>query len=279
MDQFKKLENVDICDVCGSRNIAAYYRDSDIVICLECNFLFVSPRPSIDDIKTSYSGSTFYNSWISESEGRLKLWNKRFKRIRKYLKSASNVLDFSAGIGTFLQIAKDHGHKIYGTELSESAKEITLKQYNIKLVDTNYYFNENYLDYFDVITAWHVVEHVESPKKVLTEFYKILNVGGYLIIAVPNANVKYLKRIFRQQKMEQVFPKLRAGDEIHLSHFTEDTLIALLKAVGFHILEVSIDDHYALHNLKNRTMHYFYEFIRNLTHNNISPTIFIAAQK
>jgi len=279
MDHFKRFDNVDICDVCGSNRISSYYKDSDIVVCLDCNFLFVSPRPSLDDIKHSYSDSGFYDTWITESKGRLKLWNKRFNRIKNYLKGSSALLDFSAGIGTFLHIAQSHGHTIHGTELSESAKSIALRQYNIELFDPQHFFNNTFSDYFDIITAWHVVEHVESPRLLLTEFYNILRPGGYLIVAVPNANFRSLKRIFRQQNMDQVFPKLKVGDEIHVSHFTEDTLVRLLTTVGFRILEVGIDDHFAKRNCTTRTMYTVYQCIRLLTHKNISHTIYVVAQK
>ncbi len=279
MDHFKRFDNVDICDVCGSNRISSYYKDSDIVVCLDCNFLFVSPRPSLDDIKHSYSDSGFYDTWITESKGRLKLWNKRFNRIKNYLKGSSALLDFSAGIGTFLHTVQSHGHTIHGTELSESAKSIALRQYNIELFDPQHFFNNTFSDYFDIITAWHVVEHVESPRLLLTEFYNILRPGGYLIVAVPNANFRSLKRIFRQQNMDQVFPKLKVGDEIHVSHFTEDTLVRLLTTVGFRILEVGIDDHFAKRNCTTRTMYTVYQCIRLLTHKNISHTIYVVAQK
>ncbi len=279
MEHFKKFEIVDICDICGSKNIGTYYKDGDIVKCSDCQFLFVSPRPSIDEIKSSYSDSSFYDNWISENEGRLKMWEKRFNRIKKYLKSSSTVFDFSAGLGTFLQLVKSKGHQIYGTELSESAKKLALKQYNINLFDTNYYFNDNFSNYFDVITAWHVVEHVVSPKLLTTEFYKILKKGGYLIVAVPNANAKSLKKIFHQQNMEQVFPKLKVGDEIHLSQFTNEAMIKLLQSVGFHILEVGSDDYFPTPNFRSTTKYYLYGFIHKITNRNFSPTIFIAAQK
>jgi SAM-dependent methyltransferase len=279
MKQFLNLENVDTCDICGSKNIGTYYKESDIVECLDCSFLFVSPRPSIDDIKESYSDSRFYNGWISESEGRLQMWSKRFHRIAKYLKNSSEVLDFSAGIGTFLQIVKSQGHRAYGTELSDSAKAIASKQHSIALLDTDFYFNDGFLNYFDVVTAWHVVEHVMSPRKLVTQIYKVLKTGGYLIVAVPNANAKSLKGIFQRQNREQVFPKLRIGDEIHLSQFTDDTLAKILKTVGFQIVETGIDDYYPTPDMRSRTKYYLYEFIRRMTHKNLSPTIFIVAQK
>lgn len=79
--------------------------------------------------------------------------------------------------------------------------------------------------------------------------------------------------------MDQVFPKLKVGDEIHVSHFTEDTLVRLLTTVGFRILEVGIDDHFAKRNCTTRTMYTVYQCIRLLTHKNISHTIYVVAQK
>jgi len=173
LTEFKKYEVVETCDLCGSKDIREYFKPSDIVMCVNCHFIFVSPRPSLVDIQNSYSDENFYDSWLSESEGRLKMWQKRYRRIKQYIGSAINILDYSAGIGTFMQLAKLDGQNVFGTEFSASAKKICAKDYNIELYDTDHFFRQEYQNYFDAITGWHVVEHVISPKLLVENFYKI----------------------------------------------------------------------------------------------------------
>jgi SAM-dependent methyltransferase len=279
MNEFKEYEAVKICDLCGSKNVREYFKPSDIVRCDDCKYIFVSPRPSLEDIKRSYSDKSYYAGWISESEGRWKMWEKRYKRIAQYIASSSSIFDFSAGIGTFLQLAKLNGHEVFGTEISDSAKIISTEIYGIKLFDTNYYFSEQYYDYFDVVTAWHVIEHVVSPRSLVTEFFRILRPGGWLFVAVPNAQAKPLKKLLSAQNMELAFPKLKMGDEIHLSQFTDQTLMRLLESVGFSIVKTGIDDHYPIPNYKTALRYYLYENIRRITKYNFAPTIYLVAQK
>ena len=279
MVEFKKYEVVETCDLCGSKNIRDYFKPGDIVMCVDCRFLFVSPRPSLEDIQNSYSDDRFYDNWISESKGRLKMWQKRYRQIRQYIGQSLNILDYSAGIGTFIKLAKLDGQNVFGTELSASAKNISAKQYGLELFDTDYFFNSKYLDYFDVVTAWHVVEHVISPKSLLENFYKVLKPGGWLFVATPNAKAKSLKNLFFKQNMEETFPKLKMGQEIHLSQFTAETLVRLLISVGFSIMKVGIDDYHPTPNYKTILKHYLYLCIHGITRQNYSPTIFILVRK
>lgn len=277
--EFKKYEVVEKCDLCGSKNIKEYFKPGNIVMCVDCSFLFVSPRPSMDDIHNSYSDEGFYDGWIRESEGRLKMWQKRYKRIKKYVNSSSSILDYSTGIGTFMHLAKLDGQNIFGTELSASAKKICAEQYRIELFDTDYFFKSKYHNYFDVVTAWHVVEHVVSPRTLAEEFFKLLRPGGWLFVAVPNAQEKKLIKLFSKQDMKHNYPKLKVGNEIHLSQFNNDTITRLLKTIGFSIVKIGIDDHYPTSTYKNRIKYLLYKIIYLVTNKNYSPTMFIVAKK
>lgn len=279
IEAFRKYEFVDACDLCGSRNIVLYFSPSDLVRCVDCGFLFVSPRPSLEGIVESYSDDNYYDGWIRESEGRLAMWQKRYHRIRPYLAPSSVILDYGAGIGTFLHLAKQDGHSVYGTEISLSAKKIALDQYSILLSDSDSMFTSQYVNYFHAITAWHVVEHVGSPTSLLSHFYDMLRPGGWCFIAVPNANAKPLKRLCFRHNKTMNFPRIVPGAEIHLSQFTEKTLTKLLVSTGFAPVYVGIDDHCAQPNSVSSLKLQLYGCIRTLTHVNYSPTIFVAARK
>jgi SAM-dependent methyltransferase len=278
-NNFSKYVVIKKCDLCGSKKIDDYFKSGNIVKCIDCNFLFVSPRPSKKDIRNSYSEKGFYDAWIHESEGRLRMWQKRLKRIKRYIFHNSNILDYGAGIGTFMHLIKNDGHNAFGTELSVLAKKIAADAYDIKLYKSEYFFKPKYHNYFDIITAWHVIEHVTSPMALVKEFFKILQFGGYLFVAVPNAEEKKLKYLFLKQDNKHNYPELKSGEEIHLSHFSNDTIMRLLKIAGFSIVNIDIDYHYPISTYKNRVKYILYKLIYRVININYSPTIFIVAKK
>jgi len=92
------------------------------------------------------------------------------------------ILDVGAGTGDFLSVAKNNGWQTIGVEPSEKAKEIA-KNKGVSFVDQTSEL-ENHS--FDVISMWHVLEHVPDLDKQIKELKRLLKPTGTLIIAVPN---------------------------------------------------------------------------------------------
>lgn len=231
------------------------------------------------DIKASYSDSSFYDGWLKEDDGRRRMWAKRVSRIQPWLKGSEKILDFSAGIGTFLGMMKDAGFDVYGTELSTSAIRIAKQKYGITLHDESFFRVPEYRGYFDIITAWHVVEHVESPSALLGQCHEWLKPSGRVVVAVPNVEARHLRSNWLRSDPQKLFPPLVPGDEIHLSHFSTDTITRLLNKIGFRVLEMGIDDHFAVRSLKNRLQYLLFNAIHTVTHRNVGATIFVVAEK
>lgn len=96
--------------------------------------------------------------------------------------SKSKLLDFGAGTGDFLQVAENKGWKVYGVEPNEQARKLAKK----KGLDLLSSLEESKASQFDVITLWHVLEHVPNLKETLNQLQTLLKPGGILVIAVPN---------------------------------------------------------------------------------------------
>lgn len=132
--------------------------------------------------------------------------------------SKSKLLDFGAGTGDFLQVAENKGWKVYGVEPNEQARKLAKK----KGLDLLSSLEESKASQFDVITLWHVLEHVPNLKETLNQLQTLLKPGGILVIAVPNYkswDAKKYKEFwaaydvprhlwhFDREAMKQLFPK------------------------------------------------------------------------
>jgi SAM-dependent methyltransferase len=276
---FAHLNSVSSCDICGGGNIISLFQPTNVMKCLDCGFVFASPRPSLDDIRSSYSDSSFYDGWLREESGRLKMWTKRANRIDAFTKKPCKILDYSAGIGTFLSVLKQRSYEVFGTELSGSAIQTADKNYGIRLEPESFFDTLKYESYFDLITAWHVVEHVESPRNLLNRFYKWLVPRGRLVIGVPNVNYRHPKSNWFSPDWPALFPPLVPGGEIHLSHFSIGTLRRLVRSAGFRVIELGIDDYSPSPNLRARLLYWVYSGIFKCSGHNFGPTILLVAEK
>lgn len=94
---------------------------------------------------------------------------------------------------------------------------------------------------FDAVTLWHVLEHVTDPGRYLSEVRRILKPKGILIVAVPNVNdlaMQVAYRVVRGKPLRRFSP----GDrEIHLYHFSTETLIGYMEKTGFRCCSMGPD--------------------------------------
>ena len=101
---------------------------------------------------------------------------------------------------------------------------------------------------FNVITLWHVLEHVPDPSKLLEDIRRHLSPDGIVALAVPNELTPLIgDRLLWRNNTPAAKHSLGApafGEEIHLTHFTPRVFKATLKRHGFEILDFGVDDTY-----------------------------------
>jgi 2-polyprenyl-3-methyl-5-hydroxy-6-metoxy-1,4-benzoquinol methylase len=102
--------------------------------------------------------------------------------INSFDTSSKNILDVGAGTGDFLKVCKDNSWNVFGTEPSLDARNIAKKKDVVLQEDLTEFKNQK----FDVITLWHVLEHVENLQEYVTMLHHLLSENGRLLIAVPN---------------------------------------------------------------------------------------------
>ncbi|HUF39742.1 MAG TPA: class I SAM-dependent methyltransferase [Anaerolineales bacterium] len=241
---FDLFETVDVCPVCGSADFAVVYHP-DINRCERCEITFRSPRPTQAEIKRSYDSGATFASWRLETGIREILFRKRLDLILPF-KAGGDLLDVGAGDGHFLEIAQEK-FSVSGTDLSSTAARFASErgqQVAIgQLHDLD--FPENW---FDVITMWHVLEHVPAPGEVLTEARRLLKSDGIFAAAVPNEeNFLFKERIkarIGRRTNPNPFGRIQWGQEIHLTHFQPRTLRSVLARFGFETVVFGVDDVY-----------------------------------
>src|SRR3989339_1181847 len=114
--------------------------------------------------------------------------NRRFKQWSKIIKNKT-VLDFGCGAGGFLKLIFPVTKKVYGVELDDITRFYNKKIKVEKQI-------EDFDIKFDIITLFHVLEHIKDPIELLKKLKKYLNFGGKIIIEVPNdddALISYYK--------------------------------------------------------------------------------------
>lgn len=286
--EFRFDERLSECDVCAGTQFEVIDAASNIVQCTLCGYRFVNPRPSQAEIAAAYSNPHFYDGWIADDAGRHLMWTKRARLVRR-LTRGSRLLDVGAGIGTFLSLARKSGWQVAGTEVSTSARELARERYGIDLMHGQAEDLHLPAAAFDVITLWHVLEHVPSPSRLLRAVHAALVPGGCLVIAVPNdsegvmvpnrldGRIKAMLK--RPHFVRPRYQPLAPGSEIHLSHFTVPVLRRLLGKEGFTVRRISVDDHYPKPNWKTDFRVGVYRLIHRLTRRHLGEALLVVADR
>lgn len=231
------------CNLCGEDRFRVIEDDEPpfkVLQCENCSLVFVYPHFNVKDLGEHYNDN-YYKEWlIAQKEGRSRMWRQRLSKLERF-HNRGRLLDVGCGEGTFLQLAQKNGWQVSGTEISSYAARYAADILKVdvfcgELPDARHLENS-----FDVVTMWHVLEHVTDPHSYLTEIHRILKPNGLLLLAVPNLNnlvMQIVYRIFKQRKL-----KLFSKDEkeVHLYHFSWKTLNSYLEKTGFDCLRISPD--------------------------------------
>ena len=235
--------NIPQCNLCAEKQFSIIEDDEkpfSVLKCVHCGLVFVNPVPDLPYLATHYD-EDYYADWIGNQKAkRLQMWGRRLKSIEKRYQKGC-LLDVGCATGTFLQLAKSNGWEVRGTEYSHYAATFASD-----LLKTDVYcghlMDAHYEDsFFDVVTFWHVLEHLHDPMCYLQEANRILKPSGLLVIAVPNVNDYMMKIAYRIVKRKPLKLFSKDDRELHLYHFSADTLQKYLQKAGFHCLSISPD--------------------------------------
>lgn len=235
------------CDNCKSQNIKELYKLSYMNIneCIDCGLRFTDKNsiPPKDIYNEDYFKTTnkdfFKNCWSdyeSKTSKKLTRFRKTLIELEKHSKKG-NLLDLGCATGVFLDMAQKQGWKSYGVEISKFASDYARKEFKLD-VKTGDLLKINFKkEFFDVVTMWDFIEHVDSPSEILSKINKIMKKDGVLFILTINDSslMGKLADIFYKLKIKK-FAEL-VHPIHHNYHFTKKVLIDILDKNGFEVIE------------------------------------------
>ncbi len=234
------METLQNCPACGASEMRTHLQAKDytvskntfnIVRCAACDLLFTNPRPEAEQ------ASYFYQSenYISHSNTQKGFINKLYHAIRKITlkqktnliqgeqKGTKNLLDIGCGNGHFLHACQQDGWNTFGMELDPETAARAAALTGQSIFPNLQAIPEE--PQFELISLWHVLEHVYEIDAYFEFFKKRINPGGKLLLALPNSksfDADYFKEFWAAYDVPR-----------HIYHFNPETIQSIAKKHGF----------------------------------------------
>jgi SAM-dependent methyltransferase len=202
--------------------------------CGFCGHLTMCPMPSADEI-TSFYDATYYG--LGERKFPLVLdavrgllLAQRTRVSTTEMTAPADVLDVGCGDGRYLKAMRNLGHRIHGIEIQGPAYDRASRIDGIRLRAPPLNEGTFPLTRFQLVTAWHVLEHVPDPMTLLESIGRVLAPDGRLVVEVPNT-WSWHGRLTGTNSFNLDPPR-------HLHQFTQRSLTLLLGRAGYDVERV-----------------------------------------
>jgi 2-polyprenyl-3-methyl-5-hydroxy-6-metoxy-1,4-benzoquinol methylase len=216
----------------------------DLILNEELGMLITSPKPEESNLSKYYES----DAYISHTDSSKSLIDKIYQIVKNYTirkkvkliaslqTEGASILDIGCGTGDFLAAAKNKGWSVVGIEPNENAKNLAIKKVNTAHTKVSSFYKniEAFLkdkgdEKFDVITMWHVLEHVYNLEDYIRNLEKLLKPNGSLLIAVPNYNsfdAKYYGKFWAAYDVPR-----------HLWHFSQKSIAKLFGENNMEVIQ------------------------------------------
>lgn len=233
---------INACPLCGGTHLRRvmtctdFYASGeqfDVVSCEDCGFTFTQGVPVEAEIGRYYETPDY----ISHSDTKKGAMNTLYHQVRKYMlgrkarlivkeshRKSGRLLDIGTGTGYFAATMAQCGWKVEAIEKNEQARLFAKEHFRLE-VKSEAALQEFQAGSFDVITLWHVMEHLEHLDSTWERLYELLSDRGILIVAVPNCS-SYDAEKYGEYWAAYDVPR-------HLWHFTPVTIQQLASKHGF----------------------------------------------
>jgi len=243
IEEYTMIIHYNSCPLCQSQSVAPWLKTKDFMLskeeyelckCVDCGFIFTQDIPSPEEIGKYYQSQEY----ISHSDTRKGLMNRlyhasrtimlrmKYRMVRK-VAQGNKLLDIGTGTGYFPGYMKKKGFRVTGVEVDEKAREFAMGEFGIQVYAPEDFISQKIQGQFDVITLWHVLEHLDNFDLYIERMLGHLEHGGTLVIALPNCNA-YDARHYKEYWAGYDVPR-------HLWHFTPSTLQYLAEKHGLKV--------------------------------------------
>jgi 2-polyprenyl-3-methyl-5-hydroxy-6-metoxy-1,4-benzoquinol methylase len=200
----------------------------DIWQCEQCTLRFTQNVPDAISIGSYYRS----DNYISHSETNKGIINRLYHFVRALTLAdkhrlilsvtqlkGGTLLDIGAGTGAFINHMQSRGWQTTGLEPDEGARKNAKALYKIDLLPSGAFLGFPPAS-FDVVTMWHVLEHVHHLHEYIEQLKNIIKPGGKILIAVPNYEC-YDASFYKNFWAAYDVPR-------HLYHFSPEAMFHLL---------------------------------------------------
>ena len=227
------------CPGCKNTSIVDYLMAPDrfhgrtipyrLVNCPKCSLVWLADPPKTEEMTLHYS-QEYDRSIAAAGDSSPKRGSNRKQTLTQY-KQGGAILDLGCSNGSFLKALGSKEWELYGIEMSsESARraqeESGAKVFVGDILDSPFHFAS-----FDVITCFHVFEHLYRPREVLTKVFEWLKPGGIFYMLVPNIDSAGA-HIFRSYWYALELPR-------HVFHYSPKSLSMMARSVGFEVASLT----------------------------------------
>lgn len=225
------------CNLCNSNEYKLFkeingYR---LVKCRQCGLVYLNPRPTQQEMNEEYSAEYHIKRLLRQEpkteEEIGKEINKNIGRAEEIVKQFGKerkLLDIGCGAGFFIACLKRYGWDVRGIDISEWATNFAREKLDLDVLMGSIEDVE-ISDQFDVITMYHILEHLSHPLQSLKKVSEILSNDGVLVVKSPN--LASFDRIWYGTNW-------RGYTRFHLYYFTPKTYQMLLERAGFSIQKI-----------------------------------------
>jgi SAM-dependent methyltransferase len=217
------VETLEQCPLCQSKTLTGFLKVKDFSVsgeifnisqCKDCGLRFTNPRPGPEEIGQYYKFTDYVSHTDEEATGFINQLYRRVRRItlkqkegwiNSLIPNQGSLLDIGCGTGDFAGHMQGKGWKVEAVEPDEYLQSTSQT--------------------YDAVTLWHVLEHVHPLDERIRQFTSLVKRGGYLFIAVPNAEANDAAH-YREFWAAWDVPR-------HLYHFRGKVLRNRIEQAGF----------------------------------------------
>jgi len=208
----------------------------NLILDSNLEMLVTSPQPTTENLGKYYESEDY----ISHTDSKQSLFDriyqlvktytisKKVKLVTSFLESDSqnSILDIGCGTGDFLSSCQKVGLSVTGIEPNQKAKTLASSKVKSKIYTD---ISESHSQKFDIITMWHVLEHVPNLPEYISKLKNLLNLNGVLFVAVPNYksfDANYYGKFWAAYDVPR-----------HLWHFSQKSLELLFKKENMKVIK------------------------------------------